>query len=365
MNKNKFLHYIVFIVVTLFCSCEAHYEAYNINIKQNSWELISVDVYYKKKKFFREEYVYPNRERVIIRDSKNNLIYDGFDLSTISIPDKTLGSEERVNIKIIAFFNDKQISSEDYFYSSPKIFTMHNSISYPSGGIAKGTYDICFTVKRKEFNSNNDEIIFSRFSLPFNIKVSTSNSNILFNSKNRYGSFDLSEYSNFETFKSNIFYEVENNGQIEIKFQISADYYGSNVSFQPIIKKIENKSERDKQREAQYFANKVGHQIMKGITPNTGNTLNVTIDNEDLDYDLYAMRYRIPIEVSWWGATWFLGKENKMYIQGILYVNEDGSEPNFEKTWSNSFVQNAVENNAIWQGTIFVIDELNKEGFFD
>jgi hypothetical protein len=54
-----------------------------------------------------------------------------------------------------------------------------------------------------------------------------------------------------------------------------------------------------------------------------------------------------------------------MIVEGVLTVNEDGSNPQFVITWKNDYVKKAINNNTIFQGSVIILDELDRQGAFD
>ena len=379
INRKKTIRrfrWVVAILITLTTLCiyylkpfDVEYDFESFEINRNSWDTLSILTTYKRTIMLQSRYAYPNREKIIVRDANYNVLYEGTNLEKIGIPDKLLSSNEKINIEIIAYFDDGQISKEKYIFASEKKITMHHSISYPKGNFAKGSYLINFSIKRKSFNSNEFyETLYKNVALPIELKIYTKNNKNLyaqFKTKDSNGFFDLSKYPDYNRLKNNMISELEKNRQVEVQFVVTAEYRGKKIYYPPITKRIKEKSEQEKINEAQNFANKIGNKIAKIITPNTGNTVNVYIDNNNIEYDLHSMRYTIPMKITWWGATWIFGEEHKMAVEGVLSINEDGSNPKFEKTWTNDYVETAIENNMLWELTTSLLNELDKYEDFD
>lgn len=350
---------------------KVQYEIKSFDIYRINWESISVNADYKSKTIFRENFVTPYKEVLIIKDQNSNVIYKGSVKDVIEIPDKDLGSEEQLSVELIASFDEKDVSKIDYIYASKKRFTMQSILNYPKGDFAMGNYNISFSVKRKLFKDvNTDELLYSDIYIPFEAKVylDTDDSNsVLFKSTSKNDYFDLSDDSNYSNFRDELWTKLSSSpySSVDVKFEIKMDYHGVLVYFNPIVKTLKNKSEYQKKKDAKYFGEKLGRKMIDAISPNTGTGLDVRINENSIVYDLKSMKYTIPLRISWSAATWIFGDKHDMIVEGVLTVNEDGSNPEFEKSWSNSSVNKAIETNSAWQGTVYMLDELGKQGAFD
>lgn len=368
----RLILFIIVIVLAIFYfkPFKVEYIIEEVRIQRTNWDNISVKTIYSKKTIFGEEKVKPDKENIVIKDNLNIIIYEGYQLNNIVIPDKDLASEENIEIKVTAFFDEKTISKTISVVSSFKKFTMRKSIDYPTDNCCSGEFKFSFDVKRQLFNSTDEyEIIYTNKTLPLNIKIyaeENENTFLTITSNNSIGTFDFLDYSNGNSLKNIIKNKLENEENIIINFEVTAEYHEKKVSYYPIEKTIISKSKENILKNADYFASEACFKIMEKICPQTGNSYSATIDEDKIEYDICSMRYTIPMTASWWGKTTiFSRQEHNMYIRGILYINDDGSDSEFEKTYTSEYAQKAINTDAILNGTVLILGELNRQGVFD
>ncbi|TVR76601.1 MAG: hypothetical protein EA409_13085 [Saprospirales bacterium] len=363
MLKNLFIVLGLLVVTSFIFSCKPTYEVDTFEIIRPGWDMININTSYKKSTTFGEEFSYPKSEKVIIRDSRSQILYEGPAISNIAIPDKELLSEEKISVRLIAFFDDAQVSSEKHFFASPKRFTMNHNVKYPNGGLNHLDYEINFNIYRKKINSTEEEKILSGAALPFNINMSVNGgSNISFASDRRRDRMDLRRSSAGSQFVSSLVSELEKNNKADVHFAVEMDYRGRKIKFQPIEKTIQNKSDSEKRMEAERLAGQLGAQKMNSISPNTGNSLQVVVDHINVEYDLIEHRYSIPMEIQWRARTWIAGPTSDMIIRGTLNVNEDGSNPAFDIDWHSPAVGQAAQNNSVFNSSMKVLENVLQSG---
>lgn len=105
-------------------------------------------------------------------------------------------------------------------------------------------------------------------------------------------------------------------------------------------------------RLAKEYGKNAGKEIMEAV--GGGQDLRVII--KDWNYEEYASRYEIAIEVYFHGA---MVRANEYHVNGELTIDRDGSNGSFARTFANARFQD-VENMLNWVGVVVVLGELSE-----
>lgn len=178
------------------------------------------------------------KEKITIRDSKENLIYEGYDKNAITIPDAALGSKEKLSVTYCITRNGKTACDEKTIYSSPKLLTIDPSINYPfNNRIFLGEFELRPVLKRAIFGQTNQvEVLNTDFSqMHGSIKLFTKENvaEVSVPISGATGIFDLSNSENYQYFKRQIQQAIYN-GKLEFDFETNVEIAGAKASF-PIV----------------------------------------------------------------------------------------------------------------------------------
>lgn len=348
MLRNLLFLIGLFSVITLIFSCKPSYELDSFEILRPDWDMITIRAEYKKSTTFGKEFSYPNSEKVIVRNSRGHILYEGPATANIKIPDKELQSEERVSVTLIAFFDGAQVSSEKFFLASPKRFSVNHLVKYPNSGLNDLGYDISFDASRIRFGSSADkEVILSGAILPFSVEVGMDGGNsVRFSSDRRRGIVALNRQAGGEEFVKALITELEQKNQVNVNLTVETEFAGKKIVFKPIEKIIQNKSDEDIRRESENLANLWGNYTMRSISPNTGYSLVVEVDHFNVLYDLRDQRYSIPMVIKWQSRPLGIGSYTEMIVAGTLNISESGENPEFDLSWKNDAVVRTKQYNS-------------------
>lgn len=101
---------------------------------------------------------------------------------------------------------------------------------------------------------------------------------------------------------------------------------------------------------ASKFAEQAGSQLMNAV----GGGRDLITQVSGWDFDENRTRFRIKLNAQFHGA---FVRANFYSITGVLIVNEDGSNPEFSRTYANDRFQK-LESRLAWVGTVIVLSEL-------
>jgi len=110
-----------------------------------------------------------------------------------------------------------------------------------------------------------------------------------------------------------------------------------------------NSYQRDK---AEYLAEQFGEKFVNEI----GGGQNIVVSLEKCNYNTYSKQFRLKIDITWDGVIF---SSNHYEVDGILKLNDDGSNGSFAKTWSNQQFNNLQFWEKLIGGTIAGIIILN------
>lgn len=108
------------------------------------------------------------------------------------------------------------------------------------------------------------------------------------------------------------------------------------------------------------FSQEVATQLMKQVCPNTGRDSYATTGT--WIYDPSESTFEIPMTAYWSGSTWIMGDTRSFFIQGVLRVNADGTNPKFTTINKSSSVDAANGNNSWAIGAIVGLVALSAAG---
>jgi len=113
-----------------------------------------------------------------------------------------------------------------------------------------------------------------------------------------------------------------------------------------------NSYERDK---AEAFA----EQAAKELVDKFGGGQDIRVEVTSCNYNTYSKKFKIGVNIYWNGAIF---RSHHYELDGILTVNEDGTQAEFARTWANQRLKD-LETLKKWVvGGIIVIGVLNALG---
>ena len=115
----------------------------------------------------------------------------------------------------------------------------------------------------------------------------------------------------------------------------------------------QRKEKKELGRLAKKYGENVGRQVMDKM--GGGQDLNVRIKN--WNYDNYANRLEVKIEIFWNGSLW---RSNNYNIDGILKVDKSGHNPSFIRTYANQNVKD-IDEMYMWAGAIVELGKLSSQ----
>ena len=113
--------------------------------------------------------------------------------------------------------------------------------------------------------------------------------------------------------------------------------------------------EKDK---AEYFA----EQVAKKIVDKVGGGQDIRAEVTSCEFNSYSRKFKIGVNIYWNGIIF---RSNHYELDGILTVNDDGSAPQFSRTWANQQFKD-MESLKRWAaigiGGIILLDALSESG---
>jgi hypothetical protein len=127
------------------------------------------------------------------------------------------------------------------------------------------------------------------------------------------------------------------------------------VQVSPIMARECTQLEKDK---AEYFA----EQAAKKIVDKVGGGQDIRAEVTSCEFNSYSRKFKIGVNIYWNGI---LFRSNHYELDGILTVNDDGSNPQFSRTWANQQFKD-MESLKRWAaigiGGIILLEALSESG---
>ena len=307
-----------------------------LEVTQNQWDSLSVSSTFQQRKALGGyEAVEAPEIHVRLYDSKFDTLYSGSQ-TTFPVPDRELASQEKLLIELCATFEDGEVCEQRGLAASQKKYSVDQEIDYPSEtGFDRGKFEASFRLDRIRFGTEEWEQIelpetFSRY-LIASIDSSDGGS-IQVPLRRMSGRFDLSSFDNYRDFKYYLLSNLLDYNSATIRFDIYAANRGETVILASETRTVKTKSRQTRELEAGMFMQEASRRVLTNLrTFPIGTEEYAYLDS--WNFVKVTNRYVIEMDLSW--RSRFI-RERWYSLQGVLEVNEDGSDPTFKIQRGNS-----------------------------
>lgn len=319
--------------------CGDRYSVSEFTVARAGWDTVRVDATYLERGMFGKMTAVDSADVVVsLLDSNFDTLYSGQE-KTIAVPDRELGSEEKMLIEICASFNEASICEQQGLSASPKRFSVEHDIDYPSSNdYDRGEYGASYRLERLRFEAEEWEQIelppdFSRY-----IVASIDSSDggaVRVPLRRSSGRFDLSRLDNYRDFRYYLLSNLLDFRAATIRFDFYAANRGESFLVASETRTVKTKSRQTRELEVGIFMHEASRRILSNLRT-------FPIGTEEWPYlDSWSFikvtnRYSINMTLSW--RSRFI-RERWYELKGVLEVNEDGTDPVFRIVSGNSRAQ--------------------------
>lgn len=366
---NKKIIFACLYIIVLCSSCES-YEFSNLQLIRQGWDILQIETVFTKKSLFDKQAALPQSEQIILSTPGKGVFYKGSSHS-IAIPDCDLPSEAEITVQVEAqFANGEVLKEQKIIRASPKSYSMTNSIEFlEETATDKLNYQISFNKKRPLLEGSSDfEVLESGLSFPTTLKLFPENDPsvlITFSAQSTVGTFDLSEFSQFQTFESNLLRIISQESSVKLLVEAVSTIDGEELTFNLKDIVYEQKTREEQIAYCHQIASSIAFSLQKEVSPNTGRNAIAKINEESCIYDPIRRKYRFHITSSWdsrmFNNPWSDYRTFETWGTVIAY---DNGKWEFSKEGANSALRESDEYEQLLGGVIVgiaVANELSKE----
>jgi hypothetical protein len=357
-------------VIFLFVGYKAKALSLQVDFERTNWDNLKIKTYASQSDIHLSDINY------ILEDGNGKILYkykgSEDEYVNIPIPDLEYNNKKLVLNIIVNNINGSfwqyikpfilPLKKKIILNTSPKKLLANGFINYPTdNNYVQVFYHINYIIKRQKFNDKNIwEEVKSDINLPttWNIYIGD-NKNILCKipTNTIEGDFLLNSCENYDKFREELYDRLQNDYIVDVKFQPEVLWDGKKILFQPFIKTIKIKSTAEREADVERYAHNAAEQIMNSV--GGGQDLRVNIIS--WKYNSALKQYKINCEIYFNGAIF---RSHHYEVDGILTVNEDGSNAKFSRTWVNQRFAELENNLKILAGfgaVIYILNNLNNQ----
>ncbi len=320
----------------LLAGCGEQYVVSEVSVDRHGWDTLAVDATFLERSAFGSlKPVEDPDVTVSLFDVNFDTLYSGGD-QVVPVPDRVLGDGEKLLVEICATFGSKSICEQSGLAASPKRFSVDQDINYPSSNdYDRGEYNASFRLERLKFDSEDWEQIelppgFSRY-----IVASIDSADggaVQVPLRRASGRFDFSSLDNYRDFRYYLLSNLLDYNSATIRFDFYASNRGKSIVLATERRTVKTKSRQTRELEAGIFMQEASRRILSSLrTFPIGTEEYAYLDS--WNFIKVTNRYVIEMDLSW--RSRFI-RERWYSLNGILEVNEDGSDPTFRVVSGNS-----------------------------
>lgn len=336
MNRAHIAFAIVLTALLGLAGCGERFTVSEFNVTRVGWDTVRVDATWLERSAFGGQKPVDSADvRINLFDSNFDTLYSG-QQRTIPVPDRDLGSEEKILVEICASHHDSSICEQQGLTASPKRFSVDHDISYPStNDYDRGEYGASYKLERLRFDSDDWEQIelppgFSRYIIA-SIDSSAGGA-VQVPLRRASGRFNLKGLENYRDFRYYLLSDLLDHRAATVRFDFYAANRGESVLVASEKRTVKTKSRQTRELEAGIFMQEASRRIFSNLrTFPIGTEEYSYLDN--WSFIKVTNRYVIEMDLSW--RSRFI-RERWYELKGILEVNEDGSDPTFRIVSGNS-----------------------------
>ncbi|NND70682.1 MAG: hypothetical protein HKN43_03800 [Rhodothermales bacterium] len=337
MTKSPFIALPVLVLAMIgLTACGDRVVVSELQVERLGWDTLTVSADFSQRRLFGGyEPVAPPSITVRLFDSRFDTLHSGSSTKLI-VPDRDLGSEEKVLVELCADFDSGELCEQSGFTASRKKYSVQQEIDYPAdNGYDKGEYRAIFKLDRLRFGTEEWEQIelpdsFTRYVIAS--IDSAEGGAIRIPLRRLNGRFNLSTYDNYRDFRYYLLSHLLDYNAATIRFDMYAANRGQHSILASETRVVKTKSRQTRELEAGMFMQEASRRILSGLRTFPIGTEEFAYLN-GWNYIKVTSRYSIEMDLSW--RSRFI-RERWYTLQGTLEVNEDGTDPTFRVVSGNS-----------------------------